>query len=246
MNGPAMSEAIDKVLAGAVADGAVPHVAAIAADADGLIYEGAFGPRKLGQPEPVSTDGTEFPLMSMTKIVATVAALQLAEQGSLDLDAPVDEYRPEFADVQVLDGFDGDKPRLRQPASRATVRQLITHTSGLGYWFLEADLARYERVTGVPNVTPGLIEALGAPLVADPGTGFHYGISTDWLGRVVEAVAGRELDAVVADGITGPLGMDGTLFMLPPERWEARTTVHLKDQAGNWLDIGDTTNRVDP
>ena len=72
----------------------------------------------------------------MTKMVATVAALQLVEKGRLDLDAPIDTYCPEFADVQVLDGFDGDTPRLRAPASRATVKQLVTHTTGLGYWFL--------------------------------------------------------------------------------------------------------------
>ena len=78
----------------------------------------------------------------MTKMVATVAALQLVEKGTLDLDAPIDTYCPEFADVQVLDGFDGDTPRLRAPASRATVRQLVTHTTGLGYWFWSEDLGQ--------------------------------------------------------------------------------------------------------
>ena len=67
----------------------------------------------------------------------------------------------------------------------------MTHTSGLSYWFWNADLARYEQQTGTPNVVPGKREALMAPLVADPGTRFEYGINTDWLGLVVEAVAGR-------------------------------------------------------
>ncbi|MDT7744430.1 MAG: methyl acetate hydrolase, partial [Actinomycetota bacterium] len=187
---------IDTVLAAAVEDRAVPHVAAIAADRDGVFYEGAAGDRVVGCGEPVSTS-THFRIMSMTKMVATTAALQQVEQGLLDLDAPVEEYLSEFSGVQVLDGWDGDTPKLREPASRATVRHLVTHTSGLGYFFWNADLVKYEQVTGLPNVVPGDISAFRAPMVADPGTRFEYGINTDWLGRVVEAVAGTTLDVVV-------------------------------------------------
>ena len=89
----------------------------------------------------------------------------------------------------MLEGFDGDKPRLRAPASRATVRHLVTHTSGLAYWFWNEDLAKYEQVTGLPNVVPGQLDAFKAPMVADPGTRFVYGINTDWLGRVARAPA---------------------------------------------------------
>ena len=91
----------------------------------------------------------------MTKMVATTAALQQVERGNLDLDAPVDQYLPEFADLQVLEGFDGDTPRLRPPATRATVRHLVTHTSGLAYWFLNADIVRFEELTGTPNALAG-------------------------------------------------------------------------------------------
>ena len=236
---------IDKVLKDAVEAGAVPHVAAIAADADGVFYEAGFGPRVAGQDGEV-TPGTEFAIMSMTKMVATVAALQLAEQGRLDLDAPVDTYRPEFAEVQVLEGFDGDTPRLRPPASRATVRHLVTHTSGLGYWFWNEDLAKYERVTGLPNVVPGRLDAFKAPMVADPGTRFVYGINTDWLGRVVEAVAGQTLDVVVKEGITGPLGMDSTYFALTAGQDANRAALHVKDENGHWSDVGHVVNRTDP
>src|SRR4051812_25587147 len=142
---------IDGVLETAVDSGAVPNVAAIAADRDGIVYEGAAGPRVVGEPERVTVD-THFRIMSMTKMVATVAALQLMEQGRLDLDAPIEEYRPEFADVQVLEGFDGDTPRLRPPASKAAVRHLLTHTSGVSYWFWNADIVRWEALTGTPNV----------------------------------------------------------------------------------------------
>src|SRR4051812_9864223 len=129
-----MSATLDRVLQSAVDDGDVPLVVATAADARGVIYEGAAGPRRAGGADAVSVDDT-MRLASMTKMITTVAALQLCEHGVVDLDAPVDRYCPEFPNVAVLDGFDGDTPRLRPPARRATVRELMTHTSGLAYWF---------------------------------------------------------------------------------------------------------------
>lgn len=236
---------IDRVLKEAVEAGAVPHVAAIAADARAVFYEAGFGPRVGGQDGEVTAD-TEFAVMSMTKMLVTAAALQLVEQGRLVLDAPVETYRPEFADVQVLEGFDGNTPRLRAPASRATVRHLVTHTSGLGYWFWNEDIARYEKVTGLPSVGTGRLDAFKAPMVADPGTRFVYGISTDWLGRVVEAVTGQGLDVVVKESITGPLGMDNTSFALTDEQKATRAAVHVQDGSSQWVDAGDIVNRTDP
>ena len=166
------------------------------------------------------TPDTMFRIASMTKIVTTTAALQLVERGKLDLDAPVDQYLPEFADLQVLEGFDGDEPRLRAPATQATVRHLVTHTSGLAYWFFNADIVRWEEATGTPNVLSGSNAIFAAPLVADPGTQYEYGINTDWLGRVVEAASGQSLDAYFAEHILGPLGMDPD--DVPDERGAAR------------------------
>ena len=227
------TEAIDAVLAEAVARGAVPNVTVLAADRNGVVYEGAAGPRVAGGDEPVSVD-THYRIMSMTKMVATVAALQQVEQGLLDLDAPVEQYRPEFADLQVLDGFDGETPRLRPPASKATVKQLITHTAGLGYWFFSPDLVRWEAATGTPNVLSGSEVVFGAPLIADPGTGFEYGINTDWLGRVVEAVSGMTLDVAVKEGVTGPLGMHETSFAPTAGQREGLVPIHLRGADGAW------------
>jgi methyl acetate hydrolase len=100
---------VDAVLEQAVASGAVPNVVAVAADRDGIIYEGAAGPRVAGQQEQVDAD-THYRIMSMTKMVATVAALQLMEQGKLELDAPIEQYCPQFASVQVLEGVQGARP----------------------------------------------------------------------------------------------------------------------------------------
>src|SRR4051812_21080883 len=208
---------VDGVLERAVESGGVPNVAAIAADRDGGLYEGAAGPRVAGESDPVSV-GTHFRIMSMTKMGATGAALQLMGRGALDLDAPIEQYRPQWGDLQVLDGFDGDKPRLRPPASKATVRQLVTHTSGLSYWFWNEDIVRWEALTGTPNVLAGEKAIFTAPLVADPGTRFEYGINTDWLGQVIEAASGSTLDVVIADNITGPLGMSETAFLMTPEQ----------------------------
>lgn len=224
---------IDQVLQDAVESGAVPNVVAMAANEDGTIYEGAAGPRAVGQPAAVTPD-TFFRIASMTKMVATTAALQLSEQGKLDLDAPVETYRPEFAELQVLEGFDGDTPRLRAPASKATVRQLITHTSGLAYWFFNEDIVRWESVTGTPNVMSGDAVIFKAPLVADPGTRYDYGINTDWLGRVVEAAGGQPLDAYMAEHILGPLGMEHTTFLMSDKQRANSVPVHLHAEDGSW------------
>ncbi len=234
--------AIDKVLQDAVDSGAVPHVAAIAADRDGVIYAGAAGPRAVGESDPVSTD-TLFRIMSMTKMPCTVAALQQVEQRNLDLDAPVAEYCPEFADVQVMTGIDGDTPVLRPPASQATVRQLVTHTSGLGYWFWSDRLVRWEALTGTPNVVAGSAASFTAPMLADPGTAFIYGINIDWLGKVVEAVTGTTLDVAIKEGVTGPLGMDQTTFLMNDDQRPSSAPVHVRGEDGTWASIGEVLSQ---
>jgi methyl acetate hydrolase len=238
-----VSSTIDKVLQDAVASGAVPHVAAIAANRDGVIYEGGAGPRIAGEADDTVSTTTQFRIMSMTKMVATVAALQQKERGELDFDAPVADYCPEFADLQVLEGWDGDTPKLRAPKSQATVHHLVTHTSGLSYWFWNDQLVKYEAATGIPNVVPGSAEAFKAPLVADPGTRFEYGINTDWLGKVVEAVAGTTLDVVVKENISGPLGMDHTAFLMNDEQRANAVTLHVKGEDGKWTSAGEILNQ---
>ena len=93
----------DKVLQEAVDAGTVPSVAAIAADHNGVFYEGGAGSTEAGRRDPIGVD-THFRIMSMTKMLTTVAALQQKEMGNLNFDVPVADYRPEFADLQVLEG----------------------------------------------------------------------------------------------------------------------------------------------
>jgi methyl acetate hydrolase len=229
-----MTTAIDQVLAAAVAEGDVPNVTALAADRDGVIYEGAAGPRAVGQHDPISPDSM-LRIASMTKMVATVAALQQSERGNLELDAPVDTYLPEFAELQVLEGFDGDTPKLRPAGARATVRQLITHTAGLGYWFLSKDLSRWLDVTGTANVGSGTMAVFTAPLLSDPGTRYEYGTNTDWLGRVVEVASGQSLDAYLDANVLGPLGMHHTNFLMSEEQRANSVPVHMRGEDGDWV-----------
>jgi methyl acetate hydrolase len=230
----AMTEKIDEVLLAAVDSGAVPGVVALAAGRDGVLYEGAAGLRSASASDPITPD-TMVRIASMTKMVTTTAALQLAERGSLDLDADVAMYRPEFDQLQVLEGFDGDKPRLRNPAARATVRNLITHTTGLAYWFWNRDVDRWEQLTGTANVMPGTADMFTAPLTADPGDKFEYGTNIDWLGRVVEAISGKPLDIYFEEHITGPLGMTSTVARMSDEQRVHSTPIHVHGEDGSWV-----------
>ncbi|HEV2088174.1 MAG TPA: serine hydrolase domain-containing protein, partial [Cryptosporangiaceae bacterium] len=211
----------------------------MAVDDHGVLHEGAAGPRAVGEEDPVTPDSV-FRIASMTKMVTTTVALQQWERGELDLDAPVAAFLPDFADLPVLDGFDGDVPRLRRPRTQATVRHLVTHTSGLAYDFWNAQIGRWQQLTGTPDITSGSLPAFSAPLVADPGTRFEYGTSTDWLGRVVEVVGGAPLDECVRRAVLAPLGMTDTGFTLTAAQRERLVPVHRRREDRSW-----TPTRID-
>ena len=200
---------IDQLLRDASARGAIPGAVLVVAGRDGVLHVAAAGD---------VPDGAEtmFRIASMTKALTSVAALQLVEQGRLALDAEVASVLPDFGTLRVLDGFDGDTPILRPPARQATVRQLLCHTAGHGYWFANPALLRWHEVSDVPTPLSGLRTTLRAPLVADPGTRWEYGISTDWLGQVIEAVSGAPLDAYLAAHVFAPLGMTQATFAPTP------------------------------
>lgn len=216
---------IDGLLQGAVDNGVLPGVVALSGDRDGRQYEGAFGLANIDDGAPVGPD-TMFAIMSMTKAFTSVAALQLIEQGAIELSQPVADVLPAFADLAVLDGFDGDTPRLRAPARQAAIRNLLTHTSGLSYSFLNADILRYCQLTGTPDELSGQLAMLDMPLVADPGTRWEYGISTDWLGRVVEAVSGSDLASYCREHIFDPLGMVDATFRPNDEQASRMMTLY--------------------
>ena len=194
----------------------VPGVVAIATDRSGSIYEGAAGKRVLGQDAEMTTDSV-FAIFSTTKAVAGTAALQLMEDGRLDLDAPAKIYAPEIGKLQVLEGFDDrGQPRLRPPKRDVTTRMLLLHTAGFGYDFFNESYNRLAREHGQPSVLTATKAALTTPLLFDPGDEWEYGSNIDWVGQVVEGIAGRRLGEVMAERIFAPLGMNDTAFKLTP------------------------------
>ncbi len=226
---------IDVLLQGAVDGGILPGVVAMTGDRDGTRYEGTFGLLNIDGDDPVAAD-TMFAIMSMTKAFTSVAALQLIEQGALELSQPVAEILPAFADLAVLEGFDGEEPRLRPPARQATIRHLLTHTSGLAYSFLNSDILRYRELTGTADELTGQLAMLHVPLVADPGTRWEYGIGTDWLGQVVEAVSGSDLASYCAEHIFVPLGMADATFRPNEEQLARMMTLYSRTPEGGLVE----------
>ncbi|MFL9873038.1 serine hydrolase domain-containing protein [Paraburkholderia megapolitana] len=217
--------AIKALLDNAVSKGAVHGIAAVVVDRSGTLFHHA-----VGEAGPHAM----FRNASMTKAVATTAALQFVEKGLLSLDATVESILPEFGQLQVLEGFDGDTPRLRPPASKATVRQLMTHSAGLGYFFLSEKLSRYHELTGEPQPLTGLKRSLLMPLVNDPGTTWEYGTNTDWLGLVVEKLSGQSLGDYLKQHVYGPLDMNDSTFE-PTAEQRSRLVRVMQRQADGTL-----------
>ncbi|KAI1615844.1 beta-lactamase [Exophiala viscosa] len=200
-----MDAKIKPLLEAAVKDKKVPGIAAVLVDSEGnFLLKEAFGTTNLDD------------MFSTTKLVASIAALQLVEQGKLSLSDPVEKYEPRISKMQVLEGFTDDepsKPILRAPKSKPTVLQLITHTTGFSYDFFDEPTLKYRLSTGHPPAGYGgesKFEDFNTPLLTDPGTKYIYGTNIDWLGWVVEAVAKTSLAHYVDENILKPLGMNDT------------------------------------
>ena len=227
-----MSADFAALLGQATESGAVPGAVFLLGDAAGVISETAAGRRAQGGAAAMTPD-TVFWLASMTKPIVSVAAMQLVEAGKLALDAPIARLLPALAAPEVLEGYDADgRPRLRPALRPITLRHLLTHTAGFAYDFGNADILRYIRDHDLPRGASGKLAALDLPLVFDPGERWEYGISTDWLGRAVEAASGERLDTYIAAHIAGPLGMTDTGFGLDPGRAARAGAMHMRGPDG--------------
>jgi methyl acetate hydrolase len=175
---------LDAVLQRSIDDGEVPGVVAAATDRNDVFYEGAAG-RARGA-FAMSPD-TVFRVASMTKLVTSIAVMMLVEEGELDLDEPLARRLPDFRQPELLEHFDyrSGTYSTRALEEQITIRQLLTHTAGYGYWFLDRRLN---------IVTEGEPKLLDSPfLVNRPGEKFCYGVSTDVLGQVITPVTGESL-----------------------------------------------------
>jgi methyl acetate hydrolase len=219
------SQPIDAQLRKAIEDKAILGVVAMAADRDGVLYRGAFGLADSDSARPMTVDAL-FRIASMTKAITSVAALQLVEQGRLSLDDPAERYLPAFSALSVLDSFDGvtGDYRVRPVTKAVTVRHLMTHSSGLGYGFTSPLVRDFKPRAGEQYPV--------GPLVFEPGERWLYGTSTDWLGRLIESVAGLPLDQYFRRHILDPLAMSDTFYDVPSHKQDRLLAVHRRQPDG--------------
>ena len=160
-------------------------------------------------------------IYSMTKPIASVALMQLYEQGKFQLDDPVSRYIPEWGRLQVFAGGDQHRYETRKPDRPMIVKDLLTHTSGLTYGFMYSHPvdAMYRARIATNHSLEAVIATLGElPLQFSPGTRWQYGMSTDVVGHLVQVLSGQPLDDYVAEHVTGPLGMSDSGFTVPADR----------------------------
>ena len=226
------SPQIDQVLRKAVEERGLPGVVAMVVQGDAMVYQRAFGKQYAAKGVPMATDSI-FRIASMTKAVTSVAVMQLVERGRVKLDEPAGTYLPELSRVEVLEELDTNgTAKLRPPKTPVTVRQLLTHTSGFGYEFFDEKLSRYVAAGGVPSIRTGDDGFLKAPLLFDPGTKWEYGISTDWLGKLVEKISGQSLEEYFRQNIFAPLEMEDSFFNVPENKQARVVTVHQRKDDG--------------
>ncbi len=228
-----MQKNIDAVLGEGIAGGAAAGVVAGATNADGDIYLGGFGERVAGGGDEMTPDTVGW-IASMTKAVTGAAAMQLVEQGRLDLDAPASEVIPQLGAVPVLEGFDDDgSPRTRPARGAITLRHLLTHTAGFTYDIWNESMVRYQEATETPGIIECRDACLTTPLMFDPGQDWDYGIGIDWAGKMVEAVSGKKLGAYLEDHLLGPLGMGDTAFRITEEMRSRLAKIHMRGEDGS-------------
>ena len=142
----------------------------------------------------------------MTKALGSVAALQLVEQGKITLDEPLDDYLPKMSSMKIIN----DNNEIVEPENSITLRHLLTHTAGFGYWFTSEKLSQWfkikEQIGWKENYEPRLFES---------GTSYMYGTNIDWVGRLVENISEMNLEDYFRKYITGPLQMNSTWFNVP-------------------------------
>ena len=186
-----------------------------------IVYQQTAGVSDQGTGQAFADD-TIVRMFSMTKPITTVAAMMLYERGCFQLDHPVARYIPAFEQTQVWLG--GDLTKTEPQTTRMTVRQLMTHTSGLTYGFMNQNVVDADyRTRGLDQNKETLLadwvdELAEVPLICQPGTEWHYSVSTDVLGRLVEIWSGQSLAEFFEQEIFGPLGMQDTGFAVPEDQ----------------------------
>lgn len=216
---------LDETLRSGITRRKIPAAVGMVADGNKTLYAGAFGKRDTSGPL-AGTDAL-FRIASMTKAITTVAALQLVEQGKVDLSEPVSKHLPQLANLDVLEGIDATgAPSLRPAKTPITLRHLLAHTSGFCYGIWDERMFRY--TSAKPSDAP----AKPGPLMFEPGTRWQYGQGVDWAGRLVEAISGATLEDYFQQNILRRLAMNDTSYILPEAKFDRLVSSYRRGPNG--------------
>jgi len=197
----------------------------------------ACGMMDMEDHKPMRRDAI-FRIYSMSKPITSVAAMILYEQGKIKLDDPVSKYIPQFKDLDVVVDPDAEEITTAPAHREMTIRDLMRHTSGLTYGvFGDTNVDKLYRksiqLSAGGETLQSMTEKLAAiPLLYQPGSKWHYGVSTDVLGRVIEVASRQPLDKFLAERIFEPLGMEDTAFYVPSGKIERLSTNYGPDPQG--------------
>ena len=222
-----------------VDEGKLPGAVILVARHGNPVYLQAFGYRDREARAPMSTD-VIFRVASQSKALVTVGVMILQEQGRLLINDPLSNYLPEFAETSVAVANEGGEGYEVVPAKRPiTIRDLLTHTSGIGYgagvakdrWD-EAKISGWYFADRDEPIGDTVARMARLPFDAQPGEAWVYGYSSDILGALIERVSGQSLDAFLKDQLLSPLGMHDTHFYLPKDKQDRLSAVYSATDKG--------------
>ncbi|KAF4965413.1 hypothetical protein FSARC_6791 [Fusarium sarcochroum] len=186
----------------------------VAVEKNGIIHEVSGGRITTAVDSPCFNIDSSGWIVSMSKIVTAVACMQLVEKDLIKLDDNVRHLIPELAEVEILQGFDDqDKPILEKNSDPITLRQLLSHTSGMTYDMIDPDIQKWSKTVGRTSTTlEQTREGWNTPLRFRPGQSWNYGSGIDWAGQVLEQITGQSLELYKVENIFKPLGMKETTY----------------------------------
>ena len=242
---------IDELITKDIKENKIPGAVVLVGNEKEIVFQKAYGIKNPETNEEYRVDDI-FRIASMTKAITSIAVLKLWENGKIGLDDPIEKYIPEFKNVEILESFSKEDTSYTSISrtKKITIRQLLTHTSGIGYGFIDGNQsikAIYEKKkqsfmkNGVlcfcdEDVTIGqTIENLAdVPLHHEPGERFTYGIGLDVLGYMIEIISGKKLNKFFREEIFTPLEMNDTYFYLPSNK-ENRLVPVLSKKDNKWV-----------
>lgn len=236
---------IDKMLSEEINRGSIPGAVALIARNGKIVLHEAYGTDNGETKIPLQKDAI-FRIASQTKAITATAVMILWEEGKFRLDDKISDYIPEFKDARILEAFNASDSTYTTTAAenQITIRDLLTHTSGIGYGVIDVD-ERFKKIYAKAGITDLFttekisisenIKKLAAlPLHHEPGEAFTYSEGLDVMGYFIEIVAGIPFDQFLRTRIFEPLGMNDTWFYLPEEKQHRLVTVQEKKD-GKWV-----------